>query len=147
MMEFMTPEDYKKAAENGIPYNIAYARWYMYGWSVEKTVNTPIKKRGTGLWPEYKELCEKNGIIQNTFYGRIKDRKMTPYEAATTPIVPHQERSKKGSVRIPLHMFELAKSNGISGKTLKYRVYQYDWDVEIAATKPIDHKYNWRKKI
>jgi hypothetical protein len=98
LMEFMTPEDYKKAAENGIPYNIAYARFSEYGWSVEKTVNTPVKKRGTGVWPEYKELAEKNGIVQSTFYDRIRGRRrggpMEPYAAATTPIVTSKRRKK-----------------------------------------------------
>jgi hypothetical protein len=97
-MEFMTPEDYKKAAENGIPYNIAYARFSEYGWSVEKTVNEPVKKRGTGLWPQYRELATEHGVGQSTFYDRVKGRRrespMEPYLAATTPITASKRRKK-----------------------------------------------------
>lgn len=140
---YLTDEDYKKAEENGINRNNAYARFYVYGWSVEDTISKPVKDLKDTAWHKHKELAEKNGIKQNTFYGRIH-KGMTPYEAATTP--KKKFGGFAGKRVITDEMIAIAASNGISEATLRHRYYSYNWDLERAYTESIDATKNWRKK-
>jgi hypothetical protein len=128
-MEYLTDDDYKQAAANGIAYNVAYSRFHEYGWSKEDTINKPLHKPNN--WPTYKDLAHSNGICQNTFYNRVRSG-MTPEEAATTPLQGKGFQYLGG--RITPEMWAKAKDNGIKKNTLVCRIYRYGWDPERAAT-------------
>jgi hypothetical protein len=134
-MEYLTDDDYKQAAENGIAYHIAYKRYYEYEWSKEDTINKPLHKPNT--WPTYKALAHSNGIGQNTFYTRVRSG-MTLEEAATTPLQGKGFQYLGG--RITPEMWATAKDNGIKKNTLVCRIYRYGWDPERAVTQPVDKK-------
>ena len=142
--EYLTYEDYETAKANGISYANAYARFYNYGWSVKRTITTPIGQRSKGLWPTYREQCEKVGVSQDRFYDRIRYRGWTPEEAATKPPLPPDKRHKHKNTKITKDTIEKAAKNGISEGTLKHRVYSYKWEVERAVTEPT--KTNYRSK-
>jgi hypothetical protein len=131
-MKYLTNDDYEIAAKNGISYNVAYARFYEYGWSKEDTITKPIIK--PNMWPTHKELAYSNGIGQNTFHARVR-KGMTPEEAATTPL--KQRGGKYLGGRITPEMYARAKDNGIKRNTLIHRVYHYGWDAEKATTEPV----------
>ena len=130
----LVKEDFTVARENGIPYNVAYARFYNYFWSKEKTITTPVMK--PNMWKEYKEKADKTGVKQNTFYQRIHSG-MDPETAATTPKIDHQYHYRKG-VKITEEVVARAASYGVSKGTLKARVSHYKWDLERAITTPTD---------
>lgn len=135
--EYLTPEDFATAKANGISYNNAYHRYYVYGWDKQKAITVPVKKRKEGLWPKYKELAEQHGIKWYTFYDRIRDLGMTPEEAATTPMPP-RTIYRRPNAKVNGEVIAIAAKNGISERTLKQRVYFYKWEVERAMTTPVD---------
>jgi hypothetical protein len=134
-VEYLTDDDYKIAAKNGINYNIVYSRFYEYKWSKEDAITKPLHK--PNLWPTYRDLAYEHGVGQDTFYIRVRSG-MTPEEAATKPL------RKKGANylggKIKPEIFLKAKDNGIKRNTLICRVYKYGWEPERAATQPVDKK-------
>jgi hypothetical protein len=142
MQVYLTEEDYETAKANGISRANAYARFYAYGWSVERTISTPVKSRKKALWPRFKAIAEQNGISQSRFYQRVS-KGMKPKEAASTPL---QQGGWRGTRVITDELIALAASNGISEKTLRHRYYAYHWGLERAATQSIAENRNWRKK-
>lgn len=86
-MKYLTREHYRTAKKNGISPQLAYARFYNHGWSIEQTITQVPQPKGEGIYKPFKEQCEQNGITRNLFYKRIK-KGMTPEEAATRPKIP-----------------------------------------------------------
>jgi len=130
---YLTQEDYAKAKANGISYENAYARFYNYGWSKEDTIHKPLHK--PNLWNQYKDLANKNGVKQGTFYDRMY-KGMSPEEAATLSKRPHRGYTKPA--KITLEVVQQAAANGVTKNTLCVRVYQYKWSVEKAMNTPVD---------
>jgi hypothetical protein len=130
-MQYLTDEDYKQAAANGIPRKVAYNRFYTHSWDKEKTITKPVY---TSIWYQYKEICWEHGISNNTFHRRIRSG-MSPEEAANTLWIPHDKRKSKDPKVTP-ETIETALKNGIKPATLKYRVYALRWNPERAATVP-----------
>jgi hypothetical protein len=81
-MEYLTDEDYLIAERNGISHKTAYQRFYLTGWTKERAITQKIEP---SRWSVYREICETNGISQQTFNDRIR-RGKSPEEAATTPV-------------------------------------------------------------
>jgi hypothetical protein len=70
----------------------------------------------------------KNGISRTNYYRRIKEKGMSPEEAATTPVrEPRKDR----------YWIKLAEKNGISRGTYITRVDRNFWTPEEAASTPV----------
>lgn len=133
---YITPEDYSKAAQNGISATTLEARVRNLGWNVERAIKTPPQARTD--FKDWPKIAQQNGICRWTFRNRIS-LGWDPERAATQPVV---SRSKNMSVlgkknRIfPKSLLELAQSNGISSHTFGDRVRR-GWDPTKAATTPL----------
>lgn len=66
-MYYLTEEDFKKAWKNGITMTTLKARYYQYGWSLEKAINSPLYPNRC----KYLEKARQNGIAISTYYTRI----------------------------------------------------------------------------
>ncbi|USK56546.1 hypothetical protein LIS82_08780 [Cytobacillus solani] len=83
-MEYLTDQDYELAESRGISRQNAYLRFYQYGWSKRRTINTPVKVYANP-WLEWKSIAESNGISERRFRKRVA-AKWTPERAATEPL-------------------------------------------------------------
>ena len=99
-MEYLTDKDYEIAAKNGICKKTVDSRFYQNGWTLEKSITTPVMKRRT--YPkEWVDAAEKNGISKHLFRMRVRNG-LTYEEAATLEIVKEgsfSERSYKKRLR------------------------------------------------
>jgi hypothetical protein len=89
--EWLTEEDYKIAAKNGISYDAAYKRFYRYGYSREDAITKPIIPRNKrsarkSAWWDYADTAI---VCRETFEKRIK-KGMHPAMAA------HKEAARIG---------------------------------------------------
>lgn len=130
-MQYLTPDDIEKAKRNGISEERAKARFYKYGWTVERTITEPVYQPKYS-WAQYKDVSL---VSMNTFYQRIQ-KGMTPEAAALTPKTPNGGRVGKRLKVTPEDVAEAAK-NGINENTLRYRVSRYKWDIRRAVTTPV----------
>lgn len=99
--KYISDEDYKIAAANGISRNNVTNRVNTLGWSIEKAITTPIKtykKTNYGIKKEQREIAYKNGILRQTLDFRLKNG-MSVQEAITTPTMTPSERGKLGRKR------------------------------------------------
>ena len=145
---YLTDEHYAIAEANGIDRRTAYDRFYNRGWSVEKTitkpkkVNKPFKALLEEACPNYKEILEKHGISYITLYQRIVKEGMSIEEALNTPKRAAGNKGRWGRAarkgKISEEYIKLAEANGINISTLRARVLTYHWDIEKAATTPVD---------
>jgi hypothetical protein len=131
-MYYLTEEDYATAEKNGINRKIAYQRYYLQGWKVEKTITHPVKKIRR-LYPKYQRTCERNGVSVSTFYKRLREG-MEPEAAATLPTIARGTYPRNS--KITAEEYTIAESNGIQQRTVQARVYAYKWPVHLAITVP-----------
>jgi hypothetical protein len=138
-MEYLTPEDFKIAAANGIKYSTAYSRFYSYGWSKEDAITKTVTKRSEALWPRYKERAEAIGLTQDGFYSRIKKYGMTLEEAVTRPVARSMSELsyKRKNLKTNKELADKAAQNGIGYSTFMRRIHVLKWDIERATTEPI----------
>lgn len=152
MSQYLTDEDYEVAEANGIHRKLLYNRFYMWGWSKERSVSQkpvhhPVMK---GYIQKWKPVIEQTGITVALFYARVRAKGWDPERAATTPRMGPEEKKELSravqhkNAKITQEVIETAEKNGISKGTLSIRVYQYKWPVERAMTEPV-HK-NFRRK-
>lgn len=134
-MDYLTPEDYAIAKENGISKRNLDQRFYMYGWSKERAITKkPVRKGGRAKFPpEIKKLAMKNDINDDTFYYRIKAG-YTPEEAATIPVGMGQRYRKH-----PRKWIDLAEKNEIPYDVFNERV-EAGVPYEVAATRPLQQR-------
>jgi uncharacterized protein YjcR len=128
-MEYLTPNDYEIAEQNGISKHNVEQRFYTYGWSKDRAITYPLKIR-KDIWNQYKD---QSVVSVSTFRRRLKDG-MSPELAASTP---RGKRDRSGA-KLTLAVIQRAEQNGISYNTLKARVYINKWSVEKAVTFPVD---------
>ena len=136
MQAYLTDKDFEIAKANGINYNVAYNRFYNSGWSAEKAITEPVRKKSNCLWHSYRDQGEKNGVSYHLFYERTKNQGMTPEEAVNTPVVPSGGNHRP--LRFTPEVLERAAANGVSKNTLKSRLYSCGWSLEQAISTPID---------
>lgn len=129
--EFLRPEDFEIARQNGISYSIAYSRFYRYGWDKQRAITEPLRQEGP--WKTYKDQALANGVPYGMFLRRLHQG-LSPEEAI------RQGRSlggRKVNPRISEEMYEMAALNGIGRNTLKCRIFQLRWSDERAITEPV----------
>ena len=96
------------AKENGICYNTFMTRVNNLKWDEERAATEKIysmdeiresRTHGKRRFPqELVDLAARNGIGYQTFYARVKNR-MTPEEAATTPILSKSEAGRRSAMK------------------------------------------------
>lgn len=138
---YITDEDYKRAANNGIDAKVLYHRVNRWGMEKEEAITKPLRKYG--VWADVAEL---NGIGKGTFYSRVNLRGINVVKAATTPINKKErvERARKsrqiegeeeevlqalreGRAKnkvLPQEWIDKAKENGVSAQLLRWRLEQ-----------------------
>lgn len=136
---YITPEDFKRAEDNGISNDTLRQRVYSYGWPKGKAITKPVSK-GTG-WKEYKDIAEEHGICYRTFADRRK-RGWDPHEAATKPVTENKNsiriaRSSRVDRVFTDEQIQRAKENGVGYDLLWNRVRRWKWDVETAINTPV----------
>lgn len=136
MREYLTDEDYQIAEQNGIDGVNLYRRFYIYGWSKQRAVNTPIRTA------QRKELLKRWGAVltitkvdTERFVRRVTKEGWKPLDAATT-VTGRRGRPSGGLMSKAVR--KRAADNGINVGTLQRRLYVYKWDVERAVTEPIN---------
>ena len=133
---YITPEQYDKAAKNGINKKRLETRVRSLGWDIDRAMTEELNKGRRFLPKELIDKAEKNGINRRLLYNRVR-KGMYEKEAAT---MPKKERIKNGSEARRVYspeMIELAKKNGIDYPTFRNRVKYGGLSEKEAATKPV----------
>lgn len=147
---YLTEEDIKIAASNGIHERLARFRFEQMAWDKERAITQPVRT-WNGHWAKWKEVAKEHGVKQSTFYARVNVSKWTPEQAATTPPDKPGGKIMRKKRKIPEELIALAEANGINKNTLYSRILQYNFDYERAATEPVSkgrrRKSNFNKPI
>jgi len=70
--EVIMYEHYEIAEKNGISKENVYQRVKHYGWSIERSITTPIASQWLGKHKGFHKIALKNGISLNVFYARMR---------------------------------------------------------------------------
>ena len=131
---YITPEDYETAAKNGINKRLLYHRVYVYGWSIERAINT--KKKGENISSEAFKEAAKKGIDRATVFSRLRHG-WSEEKALTTPI------GNAGKRVLPEWVYKEADKHNIRYDVVYNRVKR-GWDLERACTEKV--KSNGRRR-
>lgn len=134
---YITPEEYKIAAQNGIHRKTLEDRIRKLGWNKERAINTPTQKRTD--YSEWYPIARENGIPEVTFRSRVNKYKWSEEKAATEPIIAVQIRNRKYSDEV----YRVLEINGISERTFYNRISQ-GWSIERAMT---EKKYTKEERV
>ena len=128
---YITPEDFEKAKENGIPKDTVLTRVRMLGWDVDKAITKPPRKIRKFTKEEIK-IMEENGIDRNTVSCRL-NYGWTLEEAISRPKKPGRQYI------YPEWVYEEANKNGIAYGTVNSRIKD-GWDMKRACTERVKTK-------
>jgi IMP cyclohydrolase len=94
------------------------------------------KRKYPDIAPEILKLMDENGISKQLYNYRTRyaKKKMTPYEAATTPNRGQGYKNKYGDA------LKIARSNGITAAAFYSRVKHLKWSIERAMTEKTDQE-------
>ena len=125
---YITPEDFEKAKENGIPKDTVLTRVRMLGWDVDRAITKPPRKIRKFTKEEIK-IMEENGIDRNTVSCRL-NYGWTLEEAISRPKKPGRQYI------YPEWVYEEANKNGIAYSTVNSRIKD-GWDMKRACTERV----------
>lgn len=132
---YITPEEYERAAVNGISKALIEVRIRRLAWSKDKAINTlPHSKKSLSDWVE---IAAENGICYSTLRYRANRLGWDLERAATQPLQDRSMQAKRAyerSRKYPKEYKEIALKNGISERTFHRRL-KSGWDIEKAATR------------
>lgn len=134
---YITPEEYTKAAGNGVSPHALEQRIRVYGWQKSKAIATPIRREKDRLF--WRRIADKNGIAPGTFYRRVNGYGWDIEKAATVPTIDRDEARRIGREtmrKYPQEFIDLASRNGISAALFRERVRERGLSYEEAATQP-----------
>lgn len=136
---YITPDEVEQAAENGISEVTLYNRVRQLGWSKDKAMTTPPRKRSfhNSKWVQ---IAKGNGICISTYKYRINSLGWTEERAATQPLQDRKAQARaahESSRRYPIELVDLAKQNNIPYNTFRKRIKDSGWSPEQAATVPV----------
>ena len=137
---YITPEEYKRAAENGIRKGTLENRIRKCGWDKERAINTPTQKRTD--YSEWYRIAESNGISKGTFRSRVNKCKWDIERAATEPIVPASKKARRYSDEV----YKILEKNRISLHVFRNRISR-GWSLERAMTEKINSKQEILRKM
>lgn len=134
---YITPEEYKKAAENGVSSFLLEVRIRTLSWEKSKAINTPphIKKS----LKDWIKIAERHGICYSTLRYRANRLGWDLERAATQPLQDRSIQAKNAYEKLrkyPKEYKDLALKNGISERSFHRRL-KSGWTIEDAATKPL----------
>lgn len=136
---YITDEEYDHAFKNGIAKKTLDFRIRSLGWDKETAINKPIEIYDSG-WREWKCIAERNGICYGTYYQRRKYGGMSPFEAATNPVLTKEQilqKANESKERVFTdEEIKRAAENGITYPRL-YGRYKSGWDKERAISEPL----------
>ena len=89
-INYITPDDYEVAKQNGISESTLYARVYNYFWDIERAITEPVNKPNKYGWKEWKETALSNGVKYDTFKHRVRNG-LSQRIAATEPPMSKQD--------------------------------------------------------
>ena len=137
---YITPEEYKRAAENGIRKVTLEARIRKLGWDKERAINEPPQKREDRS--KWCQIAIENGISKKTFMSRVNTCKWSEEKAATTTV------QEKGKIRrkYPDELYHVLKQNDISVQAFHKRIKR-GWTIERAMTEKINSKQETIRKM
>lgn len=145
---YISPENYARAAANGIRRLTLEYRVRTAAWPLERAITEPVPARQNhGHWTA---LAAANGISHQVFYGRLK-RDWSYEQAATQPLTSRSQQqdlcrqAKFYQKRYPPEIVAQAEANGVSRQAFYGRVKR-GWTIEAAAsTPPISYAENGRR--
>ena len=141
---YITPEEYDLADSNGIDNITVNVRVRRLGWSKEKAINTPIKRRKPSgeVFNEFVKTAKNNGICYRLFFQRVNVLGWDMDKASMKP--PQTAEEKKIQLvearrKYPEEYVNLAAKNGIKYTTFRRRILN-GWSIEDATTKPLVYR-------
>ncbi|MBZ4655136.1 MAG: hypothetical protein JG781_2493 [Peptococcaceae bacterium] len=134
---YITPQEYERAAQNGISPAVLEVRVRSLAWAKDRAISEPPQKKKR-LPSHLVKLAEQNGICYRTFLWRVNTLGWDPERAATQQLQDRKAQAIKAYEKsrvYPREYVEMAKNNGIPYDTFRRRV-KSGWDIEKAATLP-----------
>lgn len=137
---YITPEDYERAAANGINAKALVMRVRGCGWDIDRACTEPLQRQTIKklVTDEIRQKLIENGISNHEFGRRIRSG-WSVEEAAGTPILKGKaraERAMRDKRVISDEEYKIAEANGIKKTTLQARIFMYHWSREKALTTP-----------
>lgn len=147
---YLYPEDYERAAINGIHNRLLEQRFYSYNWEKERAITQPIPT--PTIAPELFAKAERHGISQDQLRWRLNNTDLTNHEAAT---LSKQEmfnrRVTKQSTHVSPAIKKLAEENDIKYQTVYMRIKKGMNPVKAATMKPLPPRERvnkrWNKQV
>ncbi|MNW46300.1 hypothetical protein D3C74_235880 [compost metagenome] len=136
---YITPEEYDRAAANGITARTLEYRIRNQAWDKDRAIITPPRKKvDRSVW---RLVAIENGIPLRVFYNRLADGWVSE-RAATEPLLTKERRSLRMKTSnptkrvYPQELLDQAKHNGVSRNLFVKRVTKLNWSWERAASEP-----------
>lgn len=85
-----------EARKNGISYQNVYNRVEVHGWSIERAITTPIRKKNPVFTYQDVQEAAINGINYGAFVNRIRGLKWSVEDAKTIPLKNVIKKKKYG---------------------------------------------------
>ena len=143
---YITPEEYDIAESNGIDNIMVNVRVRKLRWTIERAINTPIKRQNPrGSMDEYLKIAKSNGIGYRMFFQRVNVLKWDIEKAYTKPPQTKEEKIQQAIKcvqsrrKYPKKYVDMAAKNGIEYTTFRQRIL-HGWNMEDAATKPLVYR-------
>lgn len=135
---YITPEQYKMAAMNGIDRQRVNQRVRDGGWEIERAIKEPKRKKLKEITKEQYKIAKSNGIGYHTVRTRVFKCDWSIEDAITKKVLNKEEQVKKmnkANRKYSKEILDTADKNGINRFTFYSRVNK-GWDIELAATTP-----------
>lgn len=120
------------AKENGISEK-TFKKRLREGYSPERAMTEPLKKKRIVLTDYEKELLSKNNISKPLFMSRLK-RGWSRERALKEPIRGDCDYREWGGIRVPEYLIRHGRNIGLSYDVMYWRITQQDYDVVDACT-------------
>ncbi len=147
---YITPEEYERAAANGIKRGTLEWRIRDGGWDKERAITTPSKRQVRRK--KWTAIAKQNGIPERNFLNRLYHG-WTNERAATEPLLTREARAERLSNQTiakcvyPKELIDRAERIGVSRNTFNQRVLA-GWSLERAASEPlVSHQERGRRGL
>jgi hypothetical protein len=145
---YITDEDYKTAKRNGIEAKTVCSR-VDAGWSVEKAINTSVRKQSEE-YHRFRKRAKENGVKDSTYRSRVQ-RGWSPEKASSEPLVPPEMSGGRAYTTkkrvVPECLVVMARENGISYSALYRRLARWTCPTECATIPMFTNREGMRKEL
>lgn len=135
---YITPEEYERAAANGVSKLTLEERIREYAWDKERAITTPVRELNE-IGKQNIEKAKNNGVT----YANLRMRLSNGWsmERATTEPLTNMSalcaKLGKENKKYPSWVYENLMKNNIPLGTFYKRVNKCKWSLEKASTTPI----------